>query len=77
LVWSGLATATTGNGTFTPGQAASAAADALSSVTTLPAFTHSGGTGDNTGTWNPTLNINPPLDSVAGSYTGTVTHSVA
>ncbi|WP_433127600.1 hypothetical protein ACQPWW_32370 [Micromonospora sp. CA-240977] len=75
--WSGTATATTGTGTFTPGQATAGAAAPLSSVTPLTAFTHAGGTGGNTATWNPTLIVNVPLDSIAGVYTGTVTHSVA
>ncbi|MFF0150862.1 hypothetical protein [Micromonospora sp. NPDC005203] len=75
--WSGPATATTGTGTFTPGQANAGAAEPLSSVTPVTAFTHSGGTGGNTATWNPTLIVNVPLDSIAGVYTGTVTHSVA
>ncbi|WCN81198.1 hypothetical protein [Micromonospora sp. LH3U1] len=75
--WSGPATATTGDGTFTPGQVAAGDAAPLSSVTPLTAFTHSGGTGGNTAAWNPTLVVNVPLDSIAGIYTGTVTHSVA
>ncbi|MFF5178784.1 hypothetical protein ACFY2Q_12265 [Micromonospora sp. NPDC000316] len=75
--WSGVASATTGTGTFTPGQAAAGDAAPLSSTTPLTAFTHAGGTGGNTATWNPTLVVNVPLDSVAGTYTGTVTHSVA
>ncbi|MGC4811377.1 hypothetical protein ACLQ29_12715 [Micromonospora sp. DT228] len=75
--WSGPATATTGTGTFTPGQANAAAAEALDNVTPVTAFTHTGGTGGNTATWNPTLIVNVPLDSIAGVYTGTVTHSVA
>ncbi|MFG2048563.1 hypothetical protein ACGFIW_14180 [Micromonospora sp. NPDC048935] len=75
--WSGPATATTGNGTFTPGQATSGDAEPLDSVTPVTAFTHTGGTGGNTATWNPTLIVNVPLDSIAGVYTGTVTHSVA
>ncbi|TQJ25514.1 hypothetical protein FBZ33_5870 [Micromonospora sp. A202] len=75
--WSGPSTASTGDGTLTPGQAAAGDADPLSSVTPLTAFTHSGGTGGNTASWNPTLVVNVPLDSIAGVYTGTVTHSVA
>lgn len=75
--WSGPATATTGTGTFTPGQVDAAAADPLDTVTPLIAFTHTGGTGNNTATWNPTLVVNAPLGSQAGVYTGTVTHSVA
>ncbi|WP_330464930.1 hypothetical protein [Micromonospora zamorensis] len=75
--WSGPSTASTGDGTLTPGQAAAGDADPLSSVTPLTAFTHSGGTGGNTASWSPTLVVNVPLDSIAGVYTGTVTHSVA
>ena len=75
--WSGPATATTGTGTFTPGQATLAAAQPLSSVTPLIAFTHLGGTGNNTATWSPRLVVHVPLDSEAGTYTGTVTHSFA
>ncbi|MFY1674789.1 hypothetical protein ACN27G_33445 [Plantactinospora sp. WMMB334] len=75
--WSGAATATTGNGTFTPGQANAGAAAPLDTTTPLTAFTHAGGTGNNSASWNPTLVVNVPLDNVAGVYTGTVTHSVA
>ena len=75
--WSGPATATTGTGTFTPGQLTAGDAAPLDSVTPLTAFTHTGGTGGNTASWNPTLDVNVPLDSIAGIYTGTVTHSVA
>ncbi|WP_326551232.1 hypothetical protein [Micromonospora sp. NBC_01813] len=75
--WSGAATATTGNGTFTPGQANAGAALPLSDVTPITAFTHAGGTGNNSASWNPTLEVNVPLANVAGTYTGTVTHSVA
>jgi hypothetical protein len=75
--WSGPATATTGTGTFTPGQVIAGEAEPLDGVTPLTAFTHTGGTGNNSATWNPTLIINAPLDSIAGVYTGTVTHSVA
>jgi hypothetical protein len=75
--WSGAATATTGDGTFTPGQATLGAAEPLNTVTPLPVFTHTGGTGNNTATWAPSLSVHLPLDSQAGTYTGTVTHSVA
>jgi len=73
--WSGPATATTGDGTFTPGQVDAAAVDRLGDLSV--AFTHVGGTGNNTATWNPTLVVNIPLFVQAGIYTGTVTHSVA
>lgn len=75
--WSGPETATTGDGTFTEGQATAGDAAPLDSATPLTAFTHTGGTGGNTAAWNPTLVVNVPLDSIAGVYTGTVTHSVA
>ena len=75
--WSGPATATTGGGTFTPGQATAGAAQPLDNVTPLTAFTHAGGTGNNSASWNPGIVVHLPLDSLAGTYTGTVTHSVA
>lgn len=75
--WSGPAVSTAGNGTFTPGQTTSANAAALDNSTPLTAFAHLGGTGDNSAIWNPNLVVNLPLASEAGTYTGTVTHSVA
>jgi hypothetical protein len=75
--WSGPATATTGTGTFTPGQATAGGATPLDNVAPLPAFTHAGGTGNNTASWNPGLVVHLPLDSQSGVYSGTVTHSVA
>jgi hypothetical protein len=75
--WSGAATSTTGTGTFTPGQATFGARAPLDNVTPLTAFTHVGGTGNNTASWNPGISVRVPLDSQSGTYTGTVTHSVA
>jgi len=75
--WSGPATATTGDGTFTPAQATAGAAQPLDNVVPTPAFTHDGGTGNNTAGWNPGLVVHVPLDSQGGTYSGTVTHSVA
>ncbi|WP_432901430.1 hypothetical protein ACQP1S_30605 [Micromonospora matsumotoense] len=75
--WSGAATATTGTGTFTPEQPTTGDQEPLDTTTPLTAFSHVGGTGNNTAVWNPTLVVNVPLDSQAGIYTGTVTHSVA
>ncbi|WJK42161.1 hypothetical protein O7608_07170 [Solwaraspora sp. WMMA2056] len=49
----------------------------MSDVTPVTAFSHDGGTGNNSATWNPTLDVNVPLANIAGTYTGTVTHSVA
>jgi hypothetical protein len=73
--WSGAATATSGSGTFTPGQANTAAAVTLASSRT--AFTLTSGSGSNSATWNPTLIVSVPAAAVVGTYTGTVTHSVA
>lgn len=75
--WSGPATATTGDGTFTPAQATAGAAQPLDNVVPLTAFTHVGGTGNNTASWNPGIVVHVPLDSQNGTYAGTVTHSVA
>lgn len=73
--WSGAATATTGVGTFTPGQLLAANKVTLGSSRT--AFSASVVVGNNTATWNPTVNVNIPAASVAGDYTGTITHSIA
>ncbi|MBB2743126.1 UNVERIFIED_ORG: hypothetical protein FHR35_002948 [Microbispora rosea subsp. rosea] len=73
--WSGPATATTGTGTFVPGQVDAAAAQSLDLSRT--AFSKTSGSGDNSATWNPTIVVNVPAQAVAGTYTGTVNHSVA
>jgi hypothetical protein len=78
--WSGPATAgPVGSGTFTPGEATDADAVPFDAdnTTNIDAFTHDGGTGNNSVSWNPTVIVNPPDDIVIGIYTGTVTHSVA
>ncbi|HLL64670.1 MAG TPA: hypothetical protein VK453_02870 [Micromonosporaceae bacterium] len=41
------------------------------------AVTASGITGDNSATWNPTINIAVPGGMAAGTYTGVITHSLA
>lgn len=74
---SGPTTATTGVGVFTPGQANTAAAATLTSTTGLNAMQLTLGVGNNSATWNPTLVVAVPAAAVAGTYTGTVTHSVA
>jgi len=73
--WSGAATATSGVGTFTPGQLLSANKVALS--TSRTAFSASVVVGNNSASFNPTMIINVPGAAVAGTYSGTVTHSVA
>lgn len=75
--WSGPTTATTGSGTFTPGQPTAANRTALSNATPLTAMSLSGGSGSNSATWDPTLVVSVPTAAVAGTYSGTVTHSVA
>ena len=40
------------------------------------AVTATGITGDNSATWNPTINVFIPGGIAAGTYTGTITHSV-
>ena len=70
---SGLATSTTGTGVFLPGQAAIA----VGLGTSTTAFSASAVVGNNTAAWNPTVNVAIPSASVAGTYTGTITHSVA
>jgi hypothetical protein len=75
MYWSGPATATTGNGTFVPGQPSYASAEHLDEPYTV--FSKTSGSGNNSATWNPTLVVHIPDDAVAGTYTGTVNHSVA
>lgn len=73
--WSGTKTASSGTGQFNPGQGTAAQAVALTSSRT--AFTHTLGSLASSMTFNPTLVITVPAAAVAGTYTGTVTHSVA
>jgi hypothetical protein len=73
--WSGPETATTGAGTFTPGQQTAAEQVVLDAPRT--AFSKESGDGNNAASWNPTLVIAIPADAIGGLYSGTVTHSVA
>ena len=73
--WSGPATATSGSGTFTPGQPNAASAVDLSTART--AFSLTGGSGVNSASWNPTLSVLVPAGAVGGTYTATITHSVS
>ncbi|MDG4786490.1 hypothetical protein O7626_11210 [Micromonospora sp. WMMD1102] len=75
--WSGPGAEQLGTGTFIPGQPTAADAEPLSTVTPLVAFQHVGGTGVNSVAWSPTLIVHIPASAVVGTYTGTVTHSVA
>ncbi|MCU1589928.1 MAG: hypothetical protein JWP11_1184 [Frankiales bacterium] len=60
---------TTGTGVFVPGTPG-----AISGGLTAGSWTV--GSGNNTASWNPTLSFTLASDQVAGTYTGTVTHSV-
>ncbi|WP_329016058.1 ice-binding family protein [Micromonospora rifamycinica] len=73
--WSGPATSTTGIGTFTSGQPTQQDAQTLD--VERAAYTLTGGRGSNSATWDPVVSVQLPLAAVAGSYTGTVTFSVA
>ena len=73
--WSGAATAGTGTAVRLPGQLLAANEVALDISRT--AFSASAVVGNNTAAWNPTVNVNIPAAAVAGSYSGTITHSVA
>lgn len=72
--WSGPATSTVGTGTFTPGQATAGDAQIVNVPQT--AFNHTGGAGEGSATWNPTVTVAMPAGVVVGVYTGTVTSSV-
>lgn len=73
--WSGPATATSGGQTPVPGQADAALAQTLSQSRT--AFSSSGVVLSISTSWNPTILVTIPAAAVAGTYTGTITHSVA
>jgi hypothetical protein len=63
--WSGTATAVTGAGTFTPGQLTAAAAVNLGAART--AFSLTGGSGNSSVSWNPTVSVLVPASAVAGT----------
>ncbi|MFI6796630.1 ice-binding family protein [Streptosporangium canum] len=65
----GSATTTTGDATFTPGTPGDLGSARI-------AFSASDVTGDNSATWNPTITVTLPAGVIAGTYTGTITHSV-
>jgi hypothetical protein len=73
--WSGPATATSGPGTFMPGQPTAQDARPLGTAqTAFSAITTSGGT---SATWAATVTVTLPITAVVGQYHGTITHSVA
>jgi len=69
---SGTATASSGTGTFVPNVGTAMSAAAGSRVVSWTV-----GVGNNSATWNPTLTFTLLPAQVAGTYTGTITHSVA
>lgn len=76
--WSGPVTASTGSQTAVPGQLTSLLAQDLSVPRT--AFASSGSVltvTTITTSWKPTLVVAIPAAAVAGTYTATITHSVA
>ena len=73
--WSGPVTATSGTGTFTPGEPA--AVNAVNLTAPRTAFSLTSGSPVNSASWNPTLSVSIPPAAVAGTYTATITHSAA
>lgn len=72
--WAGAATFT---GVVTPVPGQLTALDAQNLGQSRTAMSGTLGVGNNTATWNPTLIVSVPAGNVAGTYTGTITHSVA
>lgn len=66
----GASTAHTGLGAFVPGTLANGGVPGT-------AGTHTAFAGNSSTTWNPTLTFTLLSSQVAGTYTGTITHSVA
>lgn len=73
--WSGPVTASSGAQTAVPGQLT--ALQAVSLSTSRRAFASSGLVLSISTSWNPTIIVTIPAAAVAGTYTGTITHSVA
>jgi hypothetical protein len=73
--WSGPVTASTGVGVRVPGQLT--ALNAVSLSTAVTAFALQAVVLGTSTSWNPTIVVAVPASAVAGTYTGTVTHSVA
>lgn len=73
--WSGAATASSGTMVAVPGQLTSLNAVTLGASGT--AFSATGVIGNVSLSFSPTIVVNIPSDAVVGTYTGTITHSVA
>jgi len=76
--WSGPPTDTRGLAlnACTPGQALAAQAETLDQTRTAFRCTGTSLLAGTSLSWNPTIAISLPDTAVAGSYTGTITHSV-
>jgi hypothetical protein len=74
--WSGVATPGLGQVAVPVGQQL-LSTNAVTLAAQRNAVVTSGVTGNAAVTWNPTLDITVPTDVVAGTYSGTITHSVA
>ncbi len=74
--WSGQASSTTGVGVFTPGQPTADDAKRLDPLDGLTTFSRAAATGLNSATWDPTLTVAMTAQTVAGVYSGSLTHSV-
>jgi hypothetical protein len=74
--WSGPLVEGTGKGDLRPGQETADSAQPLDPREFRTAFVFEGA-GPGVGTWNPTLEVTVPGESLPGTYSGTVTHSVA
>jgi hypothetical protein len=72
--WSGAATSFTGTAVLVPGQLLVVNKQALSASRT--AYSATAVIGNNTASWTPTVVVNVPAQAVAGTYSGTITHSV-
>lgn len=73
--WSGPVVRSSGGGVLVPGQPT--AAQAVTLAVAREAFRKTAGNGNNTVQWAPTIRVAIPAGVVAGTYRGTVTHSVA
>ncbi|MGH3391636.1 MAG: hypothetical protein ACRDOO_22430 [Actinomadura sp.] len=76
LYLSGNATTLPATGTSTAGQPVPPGTPVTLDVSRT-AFSHTGGNGNNITAWDPTISINVPAQAVAGTYSGSINHSVA
>jgi len=79
-----LSTIPVADGGYDPGEVSTTGTitpiiSVLADLSALPQTVVAGtaGTGNNTATWNPVISVDIPPDAVGGSYTSTLTQSVA